>query len=153
MNHGDAKAASPPVSQHLSYQQTSPSTDSAVLLAGAVLGLHAQGGCGRRVAYEIALTSRERVQGLLRNCSPAAAIILPLLSVCCLKLLPIFSYAESQSDLEETTQSFLGAGKKMEENTNHLHCYLMQSVFRIPLFSEGGSREPPATIGNDTQLS
>lgn len=111
MNHGDTKAALPPVSQRLSYQQ-SPPTDSAVLPAGAVLGLHAQGGCGRRVAYEITLTSTERVQGLLRNCSPAAAIILPLLSVCCLKLLPIFSYAESQSGPEETTQSFLGAGKK-----------------------------------------
>lgn len=41
----------------------------------------------------------------------------------------------------------------MEANTNHLHCYLMQSVFQIPFFSEGGSREPPAIIGNDTQLN
>lgn len=81
------------------------------------------------------------------------AMILPLLSVCCLKQLPVFPYAESQSGLEETTQSFLGAWKKMEENTNHLHCHLMQPVFQIPLFSEGGSREPPAIIGNDTQLS
>lgn len=64
-----------------------------------------------------------------------------------------FSYAESQSGVEETTQSFLGAGIKMEENTNDLHCHLMQSVFQTPLFSEGGSREPPAIIGNDTQLS
>lgn len=64
-----------------------------------------------------------------------------------------FSSAESQSGLQETTQSFLGAGEKMEENTNYLHCHLRQSVFQIPLFSEGGSREPPAIIGNDTQLS
>lgn len=43
--------------------------------------------------------------------------------------------------------------KKKEENINHLHCHLMPLVFQIPLFSEGGSREPPAIIGNDTQLS
>lgn len=153
MNHGDNKAPLPSVSQQLFYQPSSPSTDSAELLAGAMLDLHAQGGYGRRVAYEITLTSTEWVQGLLQNCSPATAIIFPLLSVHCLKLLPIFSYAESQSGLEETTQSFLGAGKKMEENTNDLHCHLMQSLFQIPLFSEGGSKEPPAIIGNDTQLS
>ena len=109
MNHGDTKAPLPPVSQHLSCQQSSPSTGSTALLAGAMLGLHAQGGCGRRVAYEITLTSTERVQGLNQNHSPATAMILPLLSVCCLKQLPILPYAESQSGLEETTQSFLGA--------------------------------------------
>lgn len=82
------------------------------------------------------------------------AVILPLPPVCCLEQLPIFPHAESQSGLEETTESLLAAwGKKVEENTHHLHCHSMQSVFQIPLFSEEGSREPAAIIGNDTQLS
>lgn len=90
MNPGDTKAPLPPVSQHFSM----PS------------------GCGRRVAYEITLTSTEPVQGLIQNRSSAMAMILPLLLICCLKQLPTLRCAETQSGVEETTQSFLRAWKK-----------------------------------------
>lgn len=154
MNRGDNKTPPlPPVSEQLSHQLSSPSTDM------------------QRCWQELRSISMPRMDlgegWLMRSPSPAqngcrgySKIILLLQPSFCHSYQSVasnyylfFSYAESQSGVEETTQSFLGAGIKMEENTNDLHCHLMQSVFQIPLLSEGGSREPPAVIGNDTQLS